>query len=123
MNSFHIASVISNLRNSFAWGWGLGREGVVRMVLEAPPLVVAWVKVQTRELPALNSYWIFFLLFVCYSISSIGVGGMFVIFFSFGSLIWSDSFLLVQFTLLCVPCGVASQLVSHTLFKDFVEIQ
>ena len=47
MNSIHIVSVISNLRNSLVWGWGLRGEGVVRVVLEAPLLVVAWVKVTT----------------------------------------------------------------------------
>ena len=98
MNSIHIASVISNLRNSLVWGWGLGGEGVVRVVLEATPLVVAWVKVQPRLPPALNRYWIF-LIFFGYSISSIGVCGTFVSFCSLGSLIWSDSFLLVH--LLC----------------------
>ena len=75
-----------------------GGEGVVRVVLEAPPLVVAWVKVHPRLSPALNRYWIF-LIFFGSSISSIGVGGTFVSFCSLCSLIWSDSFLLVH--LLC----------------------
>ena len=116
MNSIHIASVISNLRNSLVWGWGLG-GGVVRVVLEAPPLVVAWVNVQPL-LPSTVRFFFFF--FFCYSILSIGVCGTFVSFCSLCSLIWSDSFLLVH--LLCVARGVASQLVSHTLFKGFVEI-
>ena len=40
-------------------------EGVVRVVLEAPPLVVAWVKVQPRLPPApnLTAGGFFFLLF------------------------------------------------------------
>ena len=98
MNSIHIASVISNLRNSLVWGWGLGGEGVVRVVLEALPLVVAWVKVQPRLPPALNRYCWRNLkkFFFCYSISSIGVGGMFVSFCSLGFLIWFDSFLFVH---------------------------
>ena len=86
MNSIHIASVISNLRNSLVWGWGLGGKGVVKVVLEALPLDVACVKVQPRLLPALyrllEDVFIFF-----YSISLIGVGRTFVRFCSLSSLI------------------------------------
>ena len=72
------------------------------MVLEAPPLIFAWVNVQPCLPLALNHYWNFFFFFFCYSISLggwVGVGGMGVSFCSLGSLIWSDSFLLVH--LLC----------------------
>ena len=70
MNSIHISSIISNLKNSLVLEWGLGGEGVVRVVLEAPPLVVAWVKVQPRLPPALNRYcWrIFFFFFFFFAI-------------------------------------------------------
>ena len=69
------------------------------VVLEAPPLVVAWVNVQPRLPPASTVRFFFFFFFFCYSISPIGVGGTFVSFCSLCSLIWSDSFLLVH--LLC----------------------
>ena len=45
-------------------GMTVREEGVVRVVLEAPPLVVAWVKVQPRLLPSTVTRFFYFFIFL-----------------------------------------------------------